>query len=150
MAYRIQADSEYIQKLGRAVYNFSYYESVVLQSMEEVHPGYRSEHYLAKKPYTSGKVAGDFKKKVSTYPQSDTAAQDQLAACAQEFYNLIKKRNPLIHGHPYTAAEGFQQLGYSHSGKPRIEWPLQDVEAAAQEFDDAACRLCELFDQLWR
>lgn len=137
--FRIPADDAYTAMLGRAVYNFTYYEWVVVWTIEKIQPGYLS-HYSQEGP-TAGHVASKFKAVV-------VGADARLAACAAAFDALRKERDKLLHAHPYTAANGVQQLGY-RGRHPSAEWPLAEVEKAALAFDDAACELNSLFHQLW-
>ncbi len=137
--FRIPTDDEYTAMLGRAVYNFTYYEWVVVWTIEKSEPGYLL-HYSKKGP-TAGSVATKFKTVV-------IGADARLAACAATFDDLRKERNKLLHAHPYTAANGVQQLGY-RGHHPSAEWPLPEVEKAALAFEDAACELNGLFHQLW-
>jgi hypothetical protein len=143
-SFRIPADIEYTGMLGRAVYNFAYYEYVVIWTIEKLDPGYL-HHYATK---TSGIISSDFSDRVQANPQAVPEMQTRLAACAATFDTLRKERDKLLHAHPYTAAGGTQQLGY-RGRHPSAEWPLPEVEAAARKFDEAACELNELFYQLW-
>lgn len=125
--------------LGRAIYNFTYYEGVVVQTIEKLEPGYLS--YYTKEGPTAGPVARKFLEAVKRYDA-------RLAAYAATFDCLRIERDRLLHAHPYTAANGAQQLGY-RGRHPSTEWPLPEVEKAAHEFDNAACKLNSLFHQLW-
>lgn len=138
-SFRIPADGEYTAMLGRAVYNFTYYEWVVVWTIEKIQPGYLNR-YSQEGP-TAGVVASKFKAVIA-------GADPRLAACAARFDDLRKERDKLLHAHPYTAENGVQQLGY-RGRHPSTEWPLPEVEKAALAFDNAACELNHLFYQLW-
>lgn len=138
--FRIPADDDYTAILGRAIYNFTYYEWVVVWTVEKLQPGYLNEY--TKKAPTSGVLANKFITVVK-------GADPRLAACAGTFSKACIMRDQLLHAHPYTAAGGTQQLGY-RGRHPDTQWPLADVEEAAQNFDQAACELSSLFDELLR
>lgn len=137
--FRIPADDAYTAMLGRAIYNFTYYEWVVVYITERLEPGYLS--YYTNTGPTAGQVAPKFLGVVE-------GADARLTAYAATFDHLRKERDKLLHAHPYTAANGVQQLGY-RGRHPSTEWPLPEVEKAARKFDNAACELNSLFHQLW-
>lgn len=137
--FRIPADDEYTAMLGRAIYNFTYYEWGVVWMIEKIHPGYL-QHYSSKGP-TAGVVAAGFL-------VAANSLDPRIAACAAQFDRLRIERDKLLHAHPYTAVGGVQQLSY-RGRHPGAEWPLPDIENAARKFDDAACELNNLFYELW-
>jgi len=144
-AFRIPADDAYTAMLGRAVYNFTYYEWVVVNTIEKIKPGYL-RWYSSEGP-TAGRVGATFVSEAAGY-QADPSIIAELNACAATFNHLRTTRNQLLHAHPYTAADGAQQLDY-RGHHPNANWPMGEVEAAARQFDDAACALNELFYRQW-
>jgi hypothetical protein len=144
-SFRIPADDTYTAILGRAVYNFAYYEWVVVWTLEKLRPGYLQ--YYSRKGPTSGRVAESFTEAVKSF-RSASPDQDALAICAATFDGLRKERDKLLHAHPYTAAAGVQQLGY-RGRHPATEWPMAEVEDVAEKFDAAACELNHLFYKFW-
>jgi hypothetical protein len=130
-AFRIPADDAYTAVLGRAIYNFTYYEWVVVHTIEKITPGYL-QRYTAKGP-TAGSVAPRFIAEATAY-QAEPSIVAELQACATTFNDLRITRDQLLHAHPYH---------------PDARWPVNEVEAAAHKFDDAACALNYLFYRLW-
>jgi hypothetical protein len=61
-SFCIPADGEYTAMLGRAVYNFSYYEGAIIWTIEKMNPGY-PQRYI-EKGLTSGIVSRDFHKSI--------------------------------------------------------------------------------------
>ena len=138
--FHIPAEADYTAILGRAIYNFTYYEWVVVWTIEKLCPGYLVQ-YTQKAP-TSGVLAQKF---LTVVKGSDP----RLVACAGMFSEARIIRDQLLHAHPYTAPGGIQQLGY-RGRHPDAQWPLADVEEVARKFDQAACELSSLFDELLR
>ena len=146
MAFRIPADDDYCFILGRATYNFAYYEWIVIYTLEKLQPGYLSVY--STKGLTSGRVAADWNRSLRTTPPLQPELQSRLEACAATFDRLYPERNKLMHAHPYTAEEGIQQLGY-WARQQATQWPMQEVQAIANSFDAAAIELNALFCEIW-
>ena len=145
--FRVPAEDTYVTLLGRAVYNFAYLEWAVIYTIETLAPGYLSEYAGAAKPMPSGVVANTFRERVIGRTDLSPDLKDKLAACAGRFSRLVNDRNRLIHGHPYTAEDGNQQLGYQ-GRLPSASWSIEEVDSIAHEFDDAACEMNDVFHQL--
>lgn len=82
---------------------------------------------------------------ISTLPADQHQALGQVQ---QEFARLVDVRDQLIHAHPGTAPDGAQQL-YCSGRHPEMEWPVEQVEQAAIDFENAAIRANELFYRVW-
>ena len=99
-SFRIPADDAYTAILGRAVYNFVYYELIVVSTLGKLRPGYLQNY--DRKGYTSGTVAKSFTEAVKSFKPSEE--QNALAKCAAIFDGLRNERDKLLHAHPQTAA----------------------------------------------
>jgi hypothetical protein len=139
--FRIPADDAYTAILGRAVYNFTYYEGIVVETLEKLCPGYLRRH--SNEGPTSGHVARLF---IETAEAVESSA---LAKCAATFDDLRKERDKLLHAHPYTVDGGLQQLHYRGGRHLATKWPTDEVGDLALKFDSASCELKDLFDRLW-
>jgi hypothetical protein len=133
---RFQCDEQYIEALGRAVFNFALLEHNVIWIIERrLKPGYLSEYISQEK--TAGRVAKDFAEAAKGH-----AEEAELTAFHSVFVDLKNRRNRLLHAKPGTAPSGSSQLYY-----PTIAWGLHDVRKAATDFADAAEKAARL---LWR
>jgi hypothetical protein len=148
-AFRIPADTDYLQQLGRAVYNFATYEWMVAWTLEKLEPGFLKKCVGRRGAMTSRQVARHFadivNNDISRLPANGRSALDQKQ---QEFARLVQVRDQLIHAHPGTAPGGGQQLYYS-GRHPQMEWPVEQVERAAIDFENAFISANELFYRLW-
>lgn len=145
--FRIPVDEAYVALLGRAVYNFAYLEWAVIYTVETLLPGYLSKYTEAARSMPSGAVANDFRERVIERTDLKPDLKDKLATCAGRFSRLVNDRNRLIHAHPYTVESGDQQLNYQ-GRLPSTSWSVEEVEAVAREFDDAACEMTAVFYEL--
>lgn len=133
MAYnsRIPADSDYLHTVGRAFYNFTYLEWVVVWTIAKLSAdGFRS----VPRGQTASHIA---KALINAIDTAEPPLPDKLRCDLVKFHEsylvAIARRNKLLHAHPYTAADGTQQLG-----SEGIEWPTDVVDEAAKLFEDAA------------
>lgn len=136
---RIPADPEYLQALGRAAYNFAYLEWVVIWIIVKLSPdGFGS----VPKGEPSSKIATALARAVAqTRPALTASLRKRLVKEVEHpFREAIKRRNKLLHAHPYTAKAGNQQLGGGG-----IEWPMAEVDSAARMFEEAAIACNSLF-----
>lgn len=147
MDYRIPIAEDYLKVLGRAIYNFAYYEAVVLNVMQNIDSRYVNKT-VKKGKATSGEVADQFLKMVRKFSMEDVNLKDRLHQSASDFLLHVDERNKLVHARPYTASSGEQQLLYWMYIE-NIEWDKADVEEAARAFDGAAASLLELRDTIW-
>jgi len=128
---RIPADPEYIALLGRAFYNYTYLEWVVVWTIVKLSTDGFASVPMGK---SSGYIAKALIKAIeSTEPPLSPGLRRGLIAFHQEYLRSIAGRNKLLHSHPYTADGGLQRLrGGSH------DWPDDAVISAAQQFEEAA------------
>ena len=71
--------------------------------------------------------------------------------CYDQFENLIKKRNALIHAHPITDTDGSQILAYQTNPSKTISdmiWQKLKVKGLIQEIDKAAVEAGKILDKL--
>lgn len=128
---RIPADSDYLNTVGRAFYNFTYLEWVVVSTIVKLSPdGFGS----VPKGQPASYIAKALIKAIAAAepPLPDKLRRD-LVKFHDSYLTAIIRRNKLLHAHPYTADDGFQQL--CGGG---VEWPTDVVDEAAKMFEDAA------------
>ena len=128
---RIPADSGYLHAVGRAFYNFTYLEWVVVWTIVKLSAdGFES----VPKGKTAFYIARAFIKAIATTePSLPEGLRRDLLRFHESYLAAIARRNKLLHAHPYTAADGTQQLGGGG-----IEWPINTIDEAAKFFEDAA------------
>jgi hypothetical protein len=135
---RIPADPEYLRAVGRAFYNFTYLEWVVVWTIVKLSsdgfesvPRGKAAHHIAKALITS--IA-------KTTPALPDGLRRRLVKFHERYLDAIKRRNTLLHAHPYTADGGAQQLGGGG-----VEWPVDTIDGVAKFFEDAALMGNEIF-----
>jgi hypothetical protein len=128
---RIMADPTYLQALGQAFYSFTYLEwGVVGMIVKLSADGFDS----VPQGQTAAMIARAHMNSIEeTSPPLPKELRRQLIKFNEHFRAAIKVRNKLLHAHPYTAADGTQQLGGGG-----YQWPLAHVYEAAKMFEDAA------------
>jgi hypothetical protein len=128
---RIPADPMYLQALGRAVYNFTYMEWIVVGTIVKLgSDGFGS----VPKGRPPGEIARALIKVIdATAPPLSPGLRKSLVKIHERCLAAVRRRNKLLHAHPYTAPGGMQQLGGAG-----IEWPLEEVIAAAKQFESIA------------
>jgi hypothetical protein len=128
---RIPADGQYLAALGRAFYNFAYLESVIISTIARLSA---VGHAAVPWGQTARFVARALLEAINAAdPPLDAPSRRDLLRVHQDFRVAIKTRNRLLHSHPFTNAEGEQRLSAHHR-----EWTMEEVEAAAQQFEEAA------------
>jgi hypothetical protein len=128
---RIPADANYLHDVGRAFYNFTYLEWVVVWTIVKLNAdGFES----VPRGQTASHIAKALIKAIAATepPLSDKLSRD-LVKLHESYLAAIARRNKLLHAHPYMAADGSQQLGCGG-----VEWPTDVVDEAAKFFEDAA------------
>jgi hypothetical protein len=133
MAYqsRIPADPEYLKAVGRAFYNFTYLEWIVVWTIVKLSsdgfgsvPQRKPASYIAKALTTA--IA-------KTTPPLPDELRHGLVKFHASYLDAIARRNKLLHAHPYTAAGSAQQLAGGG-----VEWPVETIDEAAKLFEEAA------------
>ena len=149
MKTRVPFDKDYVKLVGTAVYLFSYYEWGIIYIIERLEPGFVAE-YCRKKTMSSGEVLRRLKGALQN-AGGHTTDKAALECCTQEFANLIKKRNALIHAHPITDIDGAQILNYQANQSKSIadmKWTTDEIKRFIKEIDEAACRTSKLLHQI--
>ena len=128
---RIPADSDYLHAVGRAFYNFTYLEWIVVSTIVKL-----SADGFSSVP--KGQPASHIAKAlINAIAATELPIPDQLRRGLIKFHEsylaAISSRNKLLHAHPYTAPDGTQQLGGGG-----VEWPTDVVYEAAKFFEGAA------------
>jgi hypothetical protein len=134
----VRRDPEYVEGLGRAVYNFAYLEWAIVNIIERLEPGYVHEYVSQKK--TTGKVAHDLDKAIRR--AKGHAAETPLTDLHKTFVGLKDRRDKLLHASPMTAPDGAPQLRYQAHD---IAWDLDTVIKAATKFSQAANAAVHLY-----
>jgi hypothetical protein len=128
---RISVDSDYLHDVGRAFYNFTYLEWVVVWTIVKLSTdGFGS---VPKGQPASHIAKALIKAIAATEPPLPDKLRRDLVKFHESYLAAISRRNKLLHAHPYTAADGAQQLGGGG-----VEWPTDVVDDAAKFFEDAA------------
>lgn len=130
---RIPADDAYLLRAGRAFYNFTYLEWVVVWLAAKLN-GAGIQGVPKGKP--SSQIADFLQGSIRrTQPPLPTDLRDELDAIQIDFRSAIKVRNRLLHANPITAQDGTQQL--SGDG---ATWTLEALDSAAAQFEELAIR----------
>ncbi|SFI37681.1 hypothetical protein SAMN04515618_12025 [Collimonas sp. OK307] len=141
----IPFNDQYVRELGVATYIFSYLEWGIVWSIECLEHGYIN---MASKG-TAGAIADKFKSVASRSTVLPANIMVEIQMAADKFKALVTDRNMLIHGNPYTAVTGSQQLLYNGKSGWR-EWSITDIQAVAAEFETLAIEVNRLFRaHLW-
>jgi hypothetical protein len=129
---RIPADPEYLRLLGRALYNFTYLEWGIIYTIVKLSTnGFES----VPRGETAQKIARALTRAIAeTRPPLPTDLRLQLIKLDERYRAGIKVRNRLLHGHPYTAADGSQRLG----GIDAEGWTPERVAEAATTFAEVS------------
>ena len=136
----IPFNEDYVQELGAAMYIFSYLEWGVVCCNVCLEPGY--EHIVDKG--TAHNIAEKFQSLVRRSTSIPLNVKPAIEDCANKFLALVADRNMLVHGNPYTAISGSQQLLYS--GKSgRKEWAVDEIRAVAAKFEELAIEVNKVF-----
>ena len=132
VSFRIPVVDAYVAAIGRATYNFAYLEWGIVWINECLNPG--SINNVGK--LTAGQIAKQAVEIVQALPESNANRED-LCELAERFTGLVKRRDALLHGKPYTADGGEQRLRYSgrHGDE---DWDIPTIIEAALEFERAA------------
>jgi hypothetical protein len=136
-SFRIQVAKEYVIALGRATYNFAYLEWGIVWIGQAFKPGFINE--VSK--LTARKIGIEVDEIIAA--NSGHPLFQQLSTLSAKFSELVKRRDSLMHGKPYTAEGGVQQLLYD-GRHGRQEWRVQDILDAARDFEDAAIEAASL------
>jgi hypothetical protein len=105
---RIPADPAYIEALGRAFYNFTYLEWIVVWTIVKLSPdGFGS----VPRGESASHIAGALIRAIAaTSPPLSQGLRHSLVKFHEAYRGAIRSRNKLLHAHPYTATGGLQQL----------------------------------------
>ena len=135
-AERIPVSDDYIRALGRATYNFAYLEWGIIWLSETIERGFLTEV----PSMTAGQIATHFSRLALKQEGDD---KERLIALACSFTTLVQDRNRLMHGNPYTAENGIQQLLYNgRHGQKR--WSESDIMDFADKVASASIEAGQL------
>jgi hypothetical protein len=135
---RIHADETYLLALGQAFYNFTYLEWGIVWTIVKL-----SANGFDSVP--RGKPASEIARALSkaianSQPPLPAKLRRRLIKVDEAYRDAIGARNKLLHAHPFTAGDGSQQLG----GGGHV-WPIESVNKAAKQFEDAAVMCNDIF-----
>jgi hypothetical protein len=129
--HRIPVGDDYLVALGRATYHFAYLEAGAVWVGETIGRGFIDRC----RTLTAGQIGGHLIELAAETANDED--HHEITEFARVFADLVVLRNKLIHGRPYTAKDGVQQLQYN--GKHGLmSWPVHQIESAAEAFQDAA------------
>ncbi len=124
-AERIPVDDGYLRALGRAAYNFAYLEWDIIWLTETMRKGFlRQASQL-----TAGLIACEFSREVERLDDTDRD-KVRLQSLANDFKEIVKNRNSLMHGNPHTAEADEQCLLYDGE-HGRRDWTVNAMEQFA-------------------
>jgi hypothetical protein len=128
---RIPVDPSYAQALGQAFYNFTYLEWGVIWTIVKLSDdGFDSVPTGKSASWIGAAFIGAIAK---ASPPLSEPLRKSLVKLHEKYLSAIKVRNKLLHGHPYTAPDGSQQIGGGGH-----EWTVEKVNDAAKLFEDIA------------
>jgi len=131
-SFRIPANENYLQALGRAFYNFTYLEKIVKDIIIKLNNG---QNVIKEKA-----TAGEIKNILKGMNFSGHPAEADLNHFVSGFESTVNIRNRLLHANPYTTIDGDQEIIYKDNA-----WPIEDVYNAAQEFENLAILGSDIF-----
>ncbi|WP_441289350.1 hypothetical protein ACSRUE_00765 [Sorangium sp. KYC3313] len=131
---RIGSDPAYIQAVGQAFYNFTYLEWSVIWLVAKLKSGYFGEIESANPPKTAGTIRRDLAHEATASKKIDAPTRAKLVAISRRFDQATRRRNLLLHAHPFTDQDGNQLLGGLSHGT-RQTWTIDDVLGVAEEFE---------------
>lgn len=132
---RVPQDPNYFHAIGLATIAFARLEWDAAWCCERLQPGYINS--IEPKRKTAGTIGQDLEALFSRV--SDANLRAKIVPFAQEFREVVRERNALLHGKPGTAQNNDQRLF-----KRGVEWALSDVNA----FSDRAVRAGEPLNAL--
>jgi hypothetical protein len=135
---RVTYQPEYAEALGLAAFCFARCEWDASYCCERLSPGYLSTIEPDKK--TAGKIANELKSLVSNLTNEELKALCETAA--EEFAEVVKVRNALLHGKPCTAPDGDQVL----SGHDGI-WTVEMIQGFADRATACQIKLNDILHQ---
>lgn len=138
---RISCDKNYVANVGLATYVFAGYEGILCEVIDFFVKDFR--HYVAReKALTSGAIR---EKLLIVLQDRDTqycgVEKRELEEVHDTFFDLIERRNALIHGRPATAPDGESQvLNYQAFKRGQAQdflWQLEEVRRFVIDTADA-------------
>jgi len=123
--FKIPVEEKYLLALGRALYNFTYLEKIIVDIIAKISKNGHNE-IPSKAP--AGEICKILKRLI---PSSPIGIQEELTSLHLSFKSAIAtSRNKLLHAHPYTAVDGKQQVGYKDK-----DWSLEEIYEIARYFE---------------
>jgi hypothetical protein len=129
------AEPEYLEAIGKAVYVFARVEWNIIWIVAKLKPDYFNETRSPDQKLTST-ITKDLWAALAAATSLDTAMRARITSAVREFERLTKRRNHLVHAHPFTDAEGKQRLGKTeerHWSMEKIRTLIAELEASDRE-----------------
>ena len=152
MKLRVPFDPDYVALLGKAILSVRLLRvDNNLPSIEKLDSGFLKTYSRGERPVTSGNVGqrfGDAIRASCGLPPEDRKALD---VCADEFRELIPRRNALVHAHPITDTDGSQILSYQTSparSLPDVKWDEVSIKDFLIAADAAVGRAASLYERI--
>jgi hypothetical protein len=139
--WELECDPDYVQALGRAIYNFSVLEHAVIRVVRTLSQGYGlnlptpgKRGARRARPKTAGQIACDFIKELKGAPPNLVPLMQPIAS---EFRQLVNERNALLHAYPFELPDGSMGLLKADHREFAL-WPKEQILKLAAEFHRAA------------
>lgn len=133
--FRIPVEEKYIVAIGRATYNFTYLEKIIVDIIAKIS---EKGHNAIPPKATAGTICRTLEALIKSAP---TEIQSDLYSLHSSFKSAIDNdRNKLLHAHPYTSLDGEQQVGYHDK-----EWTIELIYEVAKKFELIAIIGSELY-----
>jgi hypothetical protein len=148
-SFRTPAQPEFVEALGRAVFNFLYLEEIVSTIVNEA--GASSSPSETRRSAAEGKVKAlrKLEGRYRRHPRGAEAA-DALKAATDVFEEQRQEvRNALLHAHPFTAGtdeHGNYLPGLAHTEGSGRAW--RTVASSPEDLLDLAARIETALDPL--
>ena len=137
---RIPIADSYAAAMGRAGYNFAYLEWGIVWLCETLDRGFIN----TVDDLTAGQIARHFDEVVKGLP-AGASDKERLETLSGSFIDLVKERNGLMHGRPFTGEGGEQRLLYRGKGQYK-DWTVDCIIDAARAYEVTAIEVGYLLD----
>lgn len=145
---RIPSDPDYLVCLGRATWVWAYYESFVVDLIDRLKPGFKTEVARSKRNYTAGTIRSELEKLVNSKSTDFTRiSKTELVSVHDQLDTLIDRRNSLIHGRP-IGGNILAYQGNVDKPNPDVQWPAAAVDAFTEDVANERIRIDPIFEKL--
>ncbi|KHA80263.1 hypothetical protein NC77_02360 [Janthinobacterium lividum] len=138
---RVAYDKNYVANVGLATYVFAGYEGLICEVLDFFIENFRY-HVAREKPLTSGIICEKLLL-ILQHPQMQytCVTKKELEEMHEAFFDLIERRNALIHGRPATAPDGKSPVLNYQAFKSNkcmdFLWLIEDVQRFTLDVSEA-------------